>query len=312
MVPPSVPANENLNFQQSMGHFPSVLCRLKTIDEQDTMFSFRKTISTPLRIAIFGRYKSGTTMLFYVIKDALPSKSRLLFEEQQYTFRRRDQYLPVLAKVILGESEDGHDVDYESFLAFEKRVYLIRDPRDWLVSGTLFLISQHVTQHSNQQTISSILKLLKQKEADSSSVALVTILEETLKCLPGKSLAQTLDGLNRAMAWQFAFEKKLGDHILVKYEDIIDNKYLALSDYLGLSMKGCRGVDAAHSHVPRTGSYGNWRDWLLPQDVELFQPIFDPFIRRYQYETSWEVNPVQNVQAEHCSQYVERTMRQSS
>lgn len=265
--------------------------------------------SAPLRIAIFGRYKSGTTMLFYSIKDALPAKSRLLFEEQKYTFRRRDRYVPVLAKVILGMPDDGHDVDYEGFLAFEKLVYLIRDPRDWLVSGTLFVISRHLKQHVNQQKMSSILKLLKQKEADSSSVALVTILEETLKCLPGQSLTQTLDDLNRSMAWQFAFEKELGDHICLKYEDFIEKKYSPLSDYLGLSVKACHKFNAVHSHVPRTKSHGNWRDWLLPQDVELFQPIFDPFLRRYQYETSWEVNPVQKVQPEHCSQYVERTMR---
>jgi len=94
--------------------------------------------TAPLRIAIFGRYKSGTTMLFYAIKDALPSKSRLLFEEQQYTFRRRDRYLPVLAKVILGMPEDGHDVVQESLWACENRVHLICDPRDWRVSVTLF------------------------------------------------------------------------------------------------------------------------------------------------------------------------------
>lgn len=248
-------------------------------------------------------------MLFYSIKDALPSKSRLLFEEQRYTFRRRDRYLPVLAKVILGVPEDGHDVDYESFLAFEKRVLLIRDPRDWLVSGTLFSIAQHVKQHANEQTISSILNLLHQKEADSSSVALVTILEETLECLPGKSLTQTLDDLKSFMAWLIAFEKELGDHFRLKYEDFIDKKYLPLSDYLGLSVNACPEVNAAHSHVPRTRSYGNWRDWFLPEDVELFQPIFDPFLRRCQYETSWEVNPVQTVQAEHCSQYIARTLR---
>jgi hypothetical protein len=270
------------------------------------MIGLRK--ATPLRIAIFGQYKSGTTMLFYSIKDALPSKSRLLFEEQQYTFRRRDRYLPVLAKVILGAPENGHAVDYESFLTFDKIVYLIRDPRDWLISGTLFSISQHLKQHADQQAITTIVNLLKQKEADSSSVALVTILEKTLECLPGKSLTQTLDEMNRQMEWLFAFEEGLGEHVRLKYEAFIDKKIAHLTDYLGLSVNGCPNVNKAHSHVPRTRSYGNWRDWFLPQDVELFRPIFDPYLRRYQYETSWEVNPTQRVQTEHCSQYVERTM----
>lgn len=155
------------------------------------MFWSAQTAPAAKRIAIFGQYKSGTTALWYAIKNALPETTRTLYEPHQYVPQRRDRKRPVLAKVILGTPENGHNVDYRSFLEFEKRIYLIRDPRDWLVSGTLFLIQQEPAVYANDTQLARILSLLKDKESDPHSIALMTIIEEVLRSLPGHSLQQT-------------------------------------------------------------------------------------------------------------------------
>ena len=271
--------------------------------------SWSAKATTPAkRIAIFGQYKSGTTALCSAIKAALPETTRTLYEPRQYVPQRRDRKHPILAKVILGTPENGHSVDYQSFLEFEKKIYLIRDPRDWSVSGTLFLIQQEPAVYANSTRLNRILSLLKQKESDPQSIALGTILEEVLHSLPGHSLTKTRQWLERQIAWLFAFEARLGDHCRIKYEDFIDGKTAALEEYLGFILTQDPQVDAAHNHVTRTKGYGNWKDWFVSQDVAYFRPVFEPYIRRYAYDPSWQLNPQPVIRAEHCSQYVERTV----
>ena len=100
----------------------------------------RNTQQYPPRIAIFGQYKTGTTGLYYKIKNSLPASVRTLFEPQRFTTHPDDATRPILAKVILGVSGAPNPIDYDSFLHFDRKVYLIRDPRDWTVSGLLFMI----------------------------------------------------------------------------------------------------------------------------------------------------------------------------
>lgn len=114
--------------------------------------------------------------------------------------------------------------------------------------------------------------------------------------------------MERQIAWLFAFEDQLGDHCRIKYEDFVDGKTAALEEYLDLSLTPDPRMDTAHEHVTRTKSYGNWKDWFVPQDVVYFRSVFEPYLRRYEYDPSWQLNPQPAIRAEHCSHYVERTV----
>ena len=73
--------------------------------------------------------------MFQTIRESLaPGNVHELFEPSRYVEPLDPQVDNVLAKVILGV-ESG--VDYEEFLAFGKAVYIVRDPRDWLVSNMI-------------------------------------------------------------------------------------------------------------------------------------------------------------------------------
>lgn len=257
------------------------------------------------RIAILGQYKSGTTGLFYKIKNSLPPPVRTLFEPYEYVAEPEDAGRWVLAKVILGLADGVEAVRYATFLGFDKKLYLVRDPRDWLVSGTLFLI--HRVQ--DDQRLSQIMRLLRQKESDPRSISLLQIFDTILQSNPGPSLEQTTQWMTNQYQWLPEFEGRLDDYFLIKYEDFVDGRIEEMERYLGVPLHGSAQVSEEHDHVPRTQRYGDWKNWLVERDVEHFRPVFDAYIRRYGYSTDWRVNDPPVVLPEFCSQYAERLAR---
>jgi hypothetical protein len=256
-------------------------------------------------IAILGQYKSGTTGLFYKIKNSLPLPVRTLFEPYEYVPEPEDTRRGVLAKVILGLVDGAEAVRYDTFLGFDKKLYLVRDPRDWLVSGTLFLMQEI---HEDRQ-LNPIMALLRRKEADPRNVSLLEIFDRILRAKPGRSLAQTMQWMTRQVQWLPEFESRLDDYCRIKYEDFVDGRIQEMEDYLGIPLLGSAEVSEEHDHVPRTQRYGDWKNWLVERDVEHFRPVFDAYIRRYGYSTDWSVNDRPVVRPEFCSQYVERLVR---
>jgi hypothetical protein len=95
-----------------------------------------------LKILIIGQPKTGTSALFFKIKNSFPGESKCLFEPQPEEIAAIDvishpQEIPVLAKVLL--LNDGRQW-HEYIRRFEKTIFLTRDPRDRLVSALLYSV----------------------------------------------------------------------------------------------------------------------------------------------------------------------------
>lgn len=261
------------------------------------------------KIAIFGQYKTGTTALFYKIKNSITSKVRTLFEPVEYIEEAGDADRFVLAKVILGIPEDSARVKYDTFMTFDKKLYLVRDPRDWLVSGTLFLIQQESGLYNDEEKLSRVMEMLRQKESDPKSISLLKIFEQVLLANPDNSLERTTEWMKRQYQWFIKFESHIGDHLIIRYEDFVDGRVEEMESYLEMPLGGSSDVAEKHSHVPRTKSYGNWKDWFLEEDVAHFKPLFCEYIERHGYSNEWRLNDDPIVRAEHCSEYVERVVK---
>jgi len=263
----------------------------------------------PGKIAIFGMYKSGTTALFYRIKNSLTGDVHALFEPDRYAPEPADLHRWVLAKVILGAPERGHRVDYATFLDFDKKLVLVRDPRDWVVSGTLFLIQQVAHLYNDDDKLNRVLELLRQKEHSPKSLPLTRLLDQVVRTDPCQSLAETLEWMKRQYRWVIEFESDLGDHCRIKYEDMVGGHLRGLEDYLGFPLTGAAEVAPEHDHVPRTKSSGDWKNWFLAEDVARLRTVFDEYLRRYEYDLDWSPSEQPVVRPEHCSQYVARVVK---
>lgn len=263
---------------------------------------------TPARIAIFGPYKTGTTGLFSKILHSLPAEAavRTLFEPSRYTPEPADAGRVLLAKVILRMPEGGDDVDYASFDGFTRRLRLVRDPRDWLVSGTLFVIQQNRSVYADDRALARVLDLLAAKEADPRGVSLVCVLTEILAAGPDTSFERTAAWMRRQFDWLIDHDRALGDVQEARYEDFVTGRLAPLEDYLGFPLSGSALPDPAYAHVPRTLAAGHWRHWFTAEDVSVFRPIFARYMRHYRYPDDWTLAPAPTISPEHATRYVLR------
>jgi hypothetical protein len=269
-----------------------------------------------VKVVIFGLAKSGTTALFYKLKNSLPPDTTCLFEPLFFDsravkasevfsrlLRKREPH--VLAKVL--PFRPNNPADVESFSHFDRQILIVRDPRDRIISRLLYGVYDSNFRRDDDK-VGVFLELLRRKEAEPRSVTLRTLLATFAK-LNGESFSfDTWADHHR----QHSIRKPLDFHdaraglFLFKYEDMIDGRFDGLEEYLGMPLKGEASVAASLGRVARTKSYGNWRDWLTEEDSEYLRPLLRPFLERYYGEADWELNPSPSIPAEYCSLYVER------
>jgi hypothetical protein len=273
-----------------------------------------------MRIVIYGLARSGTTALFHLIKNALPADAACLFEPRAFDPRAVNRGLlgrllggrrepDVLAKVLPFRPKEPADA--ESFSSFDKQVLIVRDPRDRVVSRLLYVV-YHATFYQRDEPLRAFLGLLRRKEADPRSVSLGELLK-TFAGLNGDEFsfdAWAAEHARHSVRAPLDFHDCRPGLFVCKYEEMIERRLGGLEEYLGLRLKGAAAVPAEHSRVARTRAYGNWRDWLTPEDVEYLRPVLRPYLERYYGGADWNLSERPAIRPEFCSGYVERIVNE--
>jgi hypothetical protein len=255
-----------------------------------------------MKILILGMPKTGTTALYSKIRNSFKGDINCIFEPKQYDENDSEN---VLAKVLFSDRE----TDYNSFLEFDKKIIIVRDLRDWIISSLLYGFSYGKKCFRNETLVLDILRLLRQKEIDPNSVSLLKIFN-SVKFGPDTNFEinahNPLGLLNRFIGFHNSNE----DFFLIKYEDFVDGRLNGLEEYLGFRLDGSSEVGPTLNRVVRTKGYGNWKDWFTQEDINYFRPIFTPFMERYSYGGDWRVNVDKRINPEHCSLYALRNINE--
>lgn len=267
-----------------------------------------------MRILIAGQGKSGTTALFFTIRNSL-GPAVCLFEPKSYDAEDATIGLPVIAKVLL-----FIDVDYESFERFDKKILIVRDPRDRLISSLLYAV-RHSRFCLDNKKLAAFIEILEKKEKEPRAVPTLDVIKlfnvlnagaidsstNLYATIRQPFLDRLLDIQDFAMRWHDSH----GDYHLIKYEDFVDSRFDVLEKYLGFTLHCNTTVDKAYSRVERSKSYGSWKNWFLEEDVEYFKPLLWAYMQRYSYGDDWEINPKPYISSEQASNYVRRLAQET-
>lgn len=273
-----------------------------------------------MRVVIYGLARSGTTALFYIIRESLPADAVCLFEPRAFDprafkarplarllHRRREP--DVLAKVL--PFRPAEPADAASFSGFDKQILLVRDPRDRLVSRLLYG-AYDSTFYGRDESLAAFLSLLRRKEADPRSVSVRELLK-TFAELNGDEFSfdgWAADYARHSVRAPLDFHDCHAGLFVCKYEEMVEGRLGALEEYLGLKLRPGPSVPAEYRRVARTKTRGGWRDWLTPEDVEYLRPVFRPYLERYYEGADWELSARPSVPAGFGSGYVLRIVNE--
>jgi hypothetical protein len=259
------------------------------------------------RVVILGLPKSGTTALFYGVRAALPAQHAELFEPmtvealQPHLTERcfLTKILPTAWKVTFPVSLLDQ---------FTHRIFLVRDPRDVLVSRVLYHIwNTDVPQ--DESAVRAWLDLLEQKRQQPRSTSLCELIRVNASWR-GLALSDELQRLTPATELLHRLQQEAPLHHVLRYEDMVAGELNSLEKYLGLSLKKPFQVGAEVSRVERTRSAGSWKHWFTPEDESVLRPILATYLQAYGYDHDWALAAEPEISAAHSTEYVLRIVNQ--
>lgn len=259
-----------------------------------------------MKVLIAGLPKSGTTGLLYLIFNSLGQRPKLIFEPDTCP-SGLDGARHVLAKVLIKPQ-----LHQETFQGFERKITIVRDPRDRLISALLY--SQYHSKHlDNEEYMAAVLSCLQQKEQDPARVSINKVLS-TFQQKPAKDnlLQKQKKQIEKHLSLLDNYLTAMSDSLVYKYEDFVSENYQPLQEFLGQKLKGKPQVPNRLERVCRTKDSGNWRDWLTEEDVRILKPAMDPWLERFGYDSKdWALNQNPRIDPEHCSRYFQRLVQES-
>jgi hypothetical protein len=250
-----------------------------------------------VKILVVGQPKSGTTALYSALEQSLPGHYTRLFEPDRYAADNGDEF--VLAKILIRPT-----MVIDDFQGFQKKILLVRDPRDNLVSALLYAI--YNLGAMNDRKIRPFMKLLERKRKTPASVSLIA-LYAGLSALADEEML--LRNILRHQA-VLGYEALRESSFVYKYEDFVAGRYRPLEEYLGFELRFSGEVDTAYRRVVRTKGSGDWQNWFTAQDVAHFRPLFNQYLVRHGYDLEWALNPKPRILPEHSTEYVMRLVRE--
>lgn len=254
-------------------------------------------------ILVMGREKTGTTGVYSLIKSALlPLANEYFFSFEPVRSTpleqvvEQDRRMSVLTKIMY-----KHFQNFELGM-FDRRVMTVRDPRDILVSTLLFRpLLRTIVDTVPMQEHERFLEGLKRKEQDPQSVSILELADLGNQVGYKRQKPRRLPEEYLEMA-DLADER--GFHVM-RYEEFVDGKVEALSDYLQLPLNpGASETPSWLTHISRSRGHGAWRDWLTPKDVEFYRPLLSQCMERMGYENDWDLNDSPQIPPETSSMYV--------
>ena len=267
-----------------------------------------------MKIFILGRGKSGTTALLFKMAAGLPNCQAF---SGGHPGKYAGEFENAIYKHTYSERKGKTFEVFHQHVADEKydrKIWMARDPRDVAVSRMLF--RWHKGPKGRWKQYRTHLALVQKKELDPKSI-------------PFHVLCQYIGHGNWPMATQEVVEderlryqrmsdfvKGLGDDwFIFKYEDMIQGNFDNLNDYLGFAIKNDAEVPKSikKAKVARKKAFGDWRNWFIDEDVEVFKPAYLPYMEAIGYDCDdWVVSDQPTIEPQFSSMYMKRLVRENS
>lgn len=269
--------------------------------------------SEQINILVIGRAKTGTTIIARTIHGALPGHEFLMEPHGLSPFLAEDR-TPVVAKVIFEHWQQTPHLrmallNNELPVKFSKTVAIVRDPRDEMISRMFYYLYNTIqTRPVDLEKLNVWLAMVKQKEANPGSVSMLNLLSGL-----GDAVKATINFGYIAPTFQyFSFLKRRSSlaHV-IRYEDFIDQNLNALQKYLGFELVHSPSATPALARTNRTAKYGNWKHFFLQSDIKQFRTLYGDKMRNAGY-TDWTLEPVEAIDPEHGSRYLERILKEAT
>lgn len=267
-----------------------------------------------MKIFILGRGKSGTTALLFKVAAGLPNCRAF---SGGHPGKYAGEFENSVHKHTYSERKGKTFEVYHQHVADEKydrKIWMARDPRDVAVSRMLF--RWHKGPKGRWKQYRAHLALVQKKELDPKSIPFHVLCRYIGHGNWPLTTQEVIEDERLRYQRMSDFVNGLGDDWLIfKYEDMIEGNFTDLNEYLGFAIKNDAEVPKStkKAKVARKKAYGDWRNWFIEEDVEIFKPAYLPYMEAIGYDCDdWSVSAQPVMEPEFSSMYMKRLVRENT
>jgi hypothetical protein len=212
-----------------------------------------------------------------------------------------------------GRTFDSY-LDHSTETDYDRKIWMARDPRD--VAASEMLYRWHKGHRGYRKQYRAHLELVQKKEQNPGSVPFHLLCRYIGHDGWPMSTEEVLEKERFRYQQMRDFVQSLGSEwFIFKYEDMIEKNLDALHECLGFEIKHDAEIPTTtkKSKVARKKASGDWRHWFTEEDVELFKPIYLPYMQLIGYDCDdWTLSPKAKIEPEFSSLYIQRLVRQNT
>lgn len=257
-----------------------------------------------MRVCIMGHKKTGTTGLYNLIKSSmLPEYPDTVFSFEpkgpgvfEAFFTRAKSDVSFLTKCM----HLPKYFKFERIKDFDKKIMIVRDPRDRIVS--MFLFRALARRVDDIKAYEAFLDLVRKKEEDPKSISLKDLNIEADELKVGSTNWERIKELNEFQIFTLHDSK----FFTILYEDFVEKKYDSLQEYMGLPISEAPQGNKWLSHIVRSKQFGEWKSWFTKDDVDFFRPLLKDYMDTFGYEDNWDIPDNPEINRDNASGYIQR------
>ena len=226
--------------------------------------------------------KSGGTALYHKVLKSFPGKISGIFEPKMLGDLNSESLL-VKTNIVNVK---------QCFQKWDKKILLVRDPRDLIISAMLF---NSYSLYDKEDQFRAFRSLLLKKEYDPKSTP-VTRLQKAV------GYVDPINFYSRLFDELIEFSKKK-EYFIFKFEDMVLKNYVKLENYLGFKIKDVE-IPEKHDIVVRKKEAGDWKNWFTSSDLYVYKEVINKYLEAFGYPVKWEKETNRIIMPEHASKYV--------
>jgi hypothetical protein len=264
-----------------------------------------------MQIMLLGVGKSGTTAILYKIADGLPNC-------RAFSGGMPGKYVGNYENAVYKHTyEERKGKGFETYRRhfavqeYDRKIWMARDPRDVAVSRILYRF--HKGAFLRKKQFKAYYNLILQKEKDPKSVPFYEICRYASHDAWPVGIEKVVEEETVRYGRMRDFVETLGsDWLIYKYEDMVQEKFERINQYLGFELKRQAEVPrgSGKDKVVRKKGFGDWRHWFTQADVALLKPAYLPYMEAVGYDCDdWGVADAPFIEPRYSSLYIRNLER---
>jgi len=204
-----------------------------------------------MKVLVVGKAKTGTTIVSKSIETSLNGKAEYYLEPKFFSFFEGEEWSQKQAHQVVKIIFDHFKLrkhmlnailHNEGDLKFDKLIFIVRDPRDELISRTMYIIYPEKFSPAgvSQVQFDEWLERIREKEKNPQDIPFAVLFDDLNRILNGRFKMTGEDMFKKVLReslYYFKFVKLFkSTHYILRYEDFISQQFQGLCNYMDLNI----------------------------------------------------------------------------